>query len=63
MENFLMHIAMCGGFLLIMANGYNEDDEEITGRLIQSSDEGGDNPPRNGRGPSSRQVMERLDKN
>lgn len=56
MENFLMNIAICGGFMLIMANGYNEDDE-FTGRLIQSSDEGGDNPTRNGRGPSSRHVM------
>jgi hypothetical protein len=54
MENFLMHMTVCGGFLLIMANGFNDEGEEIVVRLSQSSDEGGDNPPRNGRGPSSR---------
>lgn len=50
MENFLMHIAICGGFMLIMANGYNED--EFTGNLIESSDDGA-NTRGNARGPSS----------
>ena len=48
-----MNIAVCGAFILIMANGINENDE-FTERLTHNSNDRGNNPQNNGRGPSSR---------
>ena len=45
MENFLMHISVCGGFMLIMANGIKQDDE-LSG-ILDESDEDGNNPQDN----------------
>ena len=49
MENFLMNIAVCGGFILVMANGINEI-EEFNKRLTHNSNVRRNKPQNNGIG-------------